>query len=53
VDHSASQEDVLFSLQAYYAKHGGVLLRKHCKVGASVVIQFFTHVFDKLKKKQK
>jgi Mg2+/Co2+ transporter CorB len=33
-----------FSLQAYYAKHWGVLLRKHCKEGASVATQILTHV---------
>jgi hypothetical protein len=27
------------------------LLRKHCKEGASVATQFFTHIFDKISKK--
>jgi hypothetical protein len=32
----------------------GFLLRKHCKEGASVATQFFTHVFDNfLEKNQK
>ena len=29
-----------FLYKAYYVKHRGVLLRKHCKEGASVVTQF-------------
>jgi hypothetical protein len=40
VDNLASKEDFFFSLQAYYAKHYGVLLRKHCKEGAYVVTHF-------------
>ena len=40
MDNLASKEDFFFSLQAYYAKHCGVLLRKHCKEGASVVTHF-------------
>jgi hypothetical protein len=31
----------VFFTKAYYAKHSGVLLRKHYKEGASVVTQFF------------
>jgi hypothetical protein len=29
------------------------LLHKHCKKGASVAIQFFTHIFDKFSEKIK
>jgi hypothetical protein len=29
------------------------LLRKHCKEGASIATQFFTHVFDKFLEKTK
>jgi hypothetical protein len=43
VDHSASKE-YFFSLQAYNAKHLGVLLHKHCKEGAFVATQFLTHI---------
>jgi len=42
-----------FLYKAYYAKHRGVLLRKHCKEGASVVTQFLTHFFDKIFEKSK
>ena len=34
-----------FLYKAYYAKHRGFLLRKHCKEGATVVTQFSTHNF--------
>ena len=48
-----------FLYKAYYAKHRGFLLRKHCKEGATVVTQFLTHAFDifsknpKIEKKQR
>jgi hypothetical protein len=42
-----------FLYKAYYAKHLGVLLRKHCKEGASVATQFLTHLFDKIFEKSK
>ena len=42
-----------FLYKAYYAKHRGVLLRKHYKEGASVVTQFLTHFFDKIFGKSK
>jgi len=42
-----------FLYKAYYAKHRGVLLRKHCKEGAYVAIQFLIHLFDKLLKNPK
>ena len=37
-------ERQVFLYKAYYAKHWGVLLRKHCKEGAFVATQFLTHV---------
>jgi len=42
-----------FLYKAYYAKHLGVLLRKHCKEGASVATQFLTHLFYKIFEKSK
>jgi len=43
----------VFLYKAYYAKHWGVLLRKHCKEGASVATQFLTHVLINFQKKSK
>ena len=54
-----TERQVFFLYKAYYAKHRGFLLRKHCKEGASVATQFLTHVFDifsknpKIEKKQR
>jgi hypothetical protein len=45
--------NTFFSLQAYYAKHWGVLLRKHCKEGASVATQFLTHILINFQIKNK
>ena len=42
-----------FLHKAYYTKHRGVLLRKHCKEGASVAAQFLTHVLINFHKKSK
>jgi len=42
-----------FLYKAYYAKHWGVLLLKHCKDGASVVTQILTHIFYKIFRKSK
>ena len=47
------QKDKFFLYKAYYAKHRGFLLRKHCKEGAYVATQFLTHVFDIFSKKSK
>ena len=44
-------ERQVFLYKAYYAKHWGFLLRKHCKEGASVATYFLTHVFDIFSKK--
>jgi hypothetical protein len=43
----------VFLYKAYYAKHLGVLLRKHCKEGAFVATQFLTHVLINFQKKSK
>ena len=43
----------VFLYKAYYAKHWGVLLRKHCKEGASVATQFLTHVLINFQKNPK
>jgi len=43
----------VFLYKAYYAKHWGVLLRKHCKEGASVATQFLTHVLINFQKNSK
>ena len=46
VNEKRETERQVFLYKAYYAKHWGFLLRKHCKEGASVVTHFLTHVFD-------
>jgi hypothetical protein len=43
----------VFLYKAYYAKHWGILLRKHCKKGASVATQFLIHVLINFQKKSK
>ena len=43
VNEKERQKDKFFLYKAYYAKHRGFLLRKHCKEGATVVTQFWTH----------
>ena len=54
VNEKERQKDKFFFLyKAYYAKHRGFLLRKHCKEGASVATQFLTHVFYIFSKKSK
>ena len=46
-------ERQVFLYKAYYAKHWGILLRKHCKEGASVATQFLTHVMINFQKNPK
>ena len=48
--HKKKKTFRVFLYKAYYAKHLGVLLRKHCKEGASVATQFLTHVLIKIEK---
>ena len=51
--YQVNERQVFFLYKAYYAKHRGFLLRKHCKEGASVATQFLTHVFDIFSKNSK
>jgi len=53
IEQVKQAERQVFLYKAYYAKHWGVLLRKHCKKGASVATQFLTHVLINFQKNSK